>query len=292
MREAVKAFGLIPVEQARYEADDLIATYARQAQAAGADVLIVSADKDLMQLVGERVAMYDPASANRAGAGARPSGASRAGSRGIFGVGPEQVVDVQGPRRRFHRQRARVPRIGIKTAATLIKDFGDLDTLLARASEIKQEKRRQSLIENADKARISKELVKLVTDVPLEVPLADLVLEQPDGKQLVSFLKAMEIHHHRAPGRRSLWRGSRRDRPRPAPRRVRRGPLFAARARRSPPRPETRRMTPPRPLRGSLSGRPAERARTRRPCRHPRAGSSRRQGGPQAATTCSPASTS
>ena len=194
MREAVKAFGLIPVEQARYEADDLIATYARQAQAAGADVLIVSADKDLMQLIGERVAMYDPASGESGGRGSRPE--RRIGVPEVveyFGVGPEQVVDVQALAGDSTDNVPGVPGSGIKTAATLIKDYGDLDTLLARASEIKQEKRRQSLIEHADKARISKELVKLVTDVPLEVPLADLVLEQPDGKQLVSFLKAMEF---------------------------------------------------------------------------------------------------
>ncbi len=194
MREAVKAFGLIPVEMARYEADDLIATYARQAQAAGADVLIVSADKDLMQLIGERVAMYDPASGEAGGRGARPE--RRIGVAEVveyFGVSPEQVVDVQALAGDSTDNVPGVPGIGIKTAATLIKDYGDLETLLARAGEIKQEKRRQSLIEHADKARISKELVKLVTDVAVEVPLADLVLEAPDGKRLIAFLKAMEF---------------------------------------------------------------------------------------------------
>ncbi|WP_029003641.1 DNA polymerase I [Azorhizobium doebereinerae] len=194
MREAVKAFGLIPVEMARYEADDLIATYARQAQAAGADVLIVSADKDLMQLIGDKVAMYDPASGESGGRGSRPE--RRIGVQEVidyFGVGPEQVVDVQALAGDSTDNVPGVPGIGIKTAATLIKDYGDLDTLLARAGEIKQEKRRQSLIEHADKARISKELVRLVTDVAVEVPLSDLVLEDPDGKRLIAFLKAMEF---------------------------------------------------------------------------------------------------
>ncbi len=196
MREAVKAFGLIPVEMARYEADDLIATYARQAQAAGADVLIVSADKDLMQLIGERVAMYDPASGEAGGRGARPE--RRIGVAEVveyFGVSPEQVVDVQALAGDSTDNVPGVPGIGIKTAATLIKEYGDLDTLLARAGEIKQEKRRQSLLdpENVQKARISKELVKLVTDVAVEVPLADMVLEEPDGKRLIAFLKAMEF---------------------------------------------------------------------------------------------------
>ncbi|WP_341991748.1 DNA polymerase I [Azorhizobium sp. AG788] len=196
MREAVKAFGLIPVEMARYEADDLIATYTRQAQAAGADVLIVSADKDLMQLIGERVAMYDPASGEAGGRGARPE--RRIGVAEVveyFGVSPEQVVDVQALAGDSTDNVPGVPGIGIKTAATLIKEYGDLDTLLARAGEIKQEKRRQSLLdpENVQKARISKELVKLVTDVAVEVPLADMVLEEPDGKRLIAFLKAMEF---------------------------------------------------------------------------------------------------
>ena len=196
MREAVKAFGLIPVEMARYEADDLIATYARQAQAAGADVLIVSADKDLMQLIGERVAMYDPASGESGGRGSRPE--RRIGVAEVveyFGVAPEQVVDVQALAGDSTDNVPGVPGIGIKTAATLIKDYGDLETLLARASEIKQEKRRQSLLdpENQEKARISKQLVQLVTDVAVEVPLADLVLEDPDGKRLIAFLKAMEF---------------------------------------------------------------------------------------------------
>lgn len=194
MREAVKAFGLIPVEMARYEADDLIATYAKQAAAAGADVLVVSADKDLMQIIGERVSMYDPASGEAGGRGARPE--RRIGVPEVldyFGVPPEKVTDVQALAGDSTDNVPGVPGIGIKTAATLIQDFGDLETLLARAGEIKQPKRRESLIAHADNARISKTLVTLVTDVPVEVPLENLVLEEPDGRRLVAFLKAMEF---------------------------------------------------------------------------------------------------
>ncbi len=196
MREAVKAFGLIPVEMARYEADDLIATYACQAAAAGADVLIVSADKDLMQMVGERVGMYDPASGEAGGRGARPE--RRIGVPEVleyFGVPPELVTDVQALAGDSTDNVPGVPGIGIKTASALIQEYGSLDALLARAGEIKQPKRRESLEnkENQDKARISKMLVTLVRDVPVEVPLENLVLEDPDGKRLIAFLKAMEF---------------------------------------------------------------------------------------------------
>ncbi|MFG1189336.1 DNA polymerase I [Xanthobacter flavus] len=194
MREAVRAFGLIPVEQARYEADDIIATYAEQAVKAGADVLIVSADKDLMQLIGPKVAMYDPASGESGGRGARPE--RRIGLGEVveyFGVPPEKVTDVQALAGDSTDNVPGVPGIGIKTAAQLIAEYGDLETLLARAGEIKQPKRRESLLNNQDAARISKQLVTLVRDVAVEVPLEDLVLEDPDAKRLISFLKAMEF---------------------------------------------------------------------------------------------------
>ncbi len=194
MREAVRAFGLLPVEMARYEADDLIATYARQAVEAGADVLVISADKDLMQIIGPRVAMYDPASGENGRAGARPE--RRIGVDEVveyFGVPPEKVTDVQALAGDSTDNVPGVPGIGIKTAATLINEFGDLETLLAQAETIKQPKRRQSLLDNAEKARISKQLVTLVQDVDVEVPLEDLVLEAPDPKRLIAFLKAMEF---------------------------------------------------------------------------------------------------
>ena len=197
MREAVRAFGLVPVEQDVYEADDLIATYARQAREAGADVLIVSADKDLMQLVGPGVAMYDPAAGDqKKGAGYRAE--RRIGEPEVveyFGVTPDKVTDVQALAGDATDNVPGAPGIGIKTAAQLIAEYGDLDTLLARAGEIKQPKRRETLTnpEIVEKIRISHKLVSLVADVDVETPLSALSLAEPDPARLVAFLKAMEF---------------------------------------------------------------------------------------------------
>ena len=196
MRAAVRAFGLTPVEQDRYEADDLIATYACAARRRGADVLIISADKDLMQLVGPGVAMYDPASGEAGAKGAREErkiGIEEV--RAYFGVAPEKVVDVQALAGDSTDNVPGARGIGLKTAAQLIGEYGDLEALLARANEIKQPKRRETLTDPESVAliRVSKQLVSLVRDVPLEVPLEDLALHPPDGKTLVAFLKAMEF---------------------------------------------------------------------------------------------------
>jgi DNA polymerase I len=196
MRDAVRAFGLIPVEQDTYEADDLIATYAKQAVAAGADVLIVSADKDLMQLIGPGVAMFDPASGDQKKGSFREE--RRIGEAEVidyFGVPPNRVVDVQSLAGDATDNVPGAPGIGIKTAAQLINEYGDLDALLARASEIKQPKRRETLTnpEIVEKIRISQKLVKLVDDVVTLVPLTDLSLVPPEPKALVAFLKAMEF---------------------------------------------------------------------------------------------------
>ncbi|MBS7697385.1 MULTISPECIES: DNA polymerase I [unclassified Chelatococcus] len=196
MREAVRAFGLKPVEQDRYEADDLIATYAKQATAAGADVLIISADKDLMQLIGPRVAMYDPASGTQSKGSFRPE--RRIGLDEVvdyFGVTPDKVVDVQSLAGDSTDNVPGAPGIGIKTAAQLIAEYGGLDELLARAGEIKQPKRRETLTnpEIVEKILISRQLVSLVDDVAVETPLADLSLVEPDAAPLVSFLKALEF---------------------------------------------------------------------------------------------------
>jgi DNA polymerase-1 len=197
MREAVRAFGLIPVEQDVYEADDLIATYARQAREAGADVLIVSADKDLMQLVRPGVAMYDPASGDAAkGKGFRAE--RKIGEPEVveyFGVMPNRVVDVQALAGDATDNVPGAPGIGIKTAAQLIGEYGDLDTLLARASEIRQPKRRETLTnpEVIEKVRISHRLVTLVNDVKVETPLSHLTLSEPEPAKLIAFLKAMEF---------------------------------------------------------------------------------------------------
>ena len=196
MRAAVRAFGLTPIEQDRYEADDLIATYARQAREKGADVLIISADKDLMQLIGEGVAMYDPASGEQGKFGAR---AERfIGEKEVvdyFGVPPSKVVDVQALAGDSTDNVPGAKGIGVKTAAQLIKEYGDLDTLLARAGEIKQPKRREALTDEESRKLIliSKKLVELVRDVAVETPLEDLALHEPDAKKLIAFLQAMEF---------------------------------------------------------------------------------------------------
>ncbi|WP_294534136.1 DNA polymerase I [uncultured Rhodoblastus sp.] len=189
-REAVRAFGLEPVEQDVYEADDLIATYARQAARAGADVTIISADKDLMQLVQPGISMYDPASGER-----EERRIGREEVIAYFGAPPEKVVDIQALAGDSTDNVPGAPGIGVKTAAQLIGEYGDLDTLLARAGEIKQNKRRETLCDPAVVAKVllSKKLVQLVDDVKVVTPLDDLRLREPDGKTLVAFLKAMEF---------------------------------------------------------------------------------------------------
>ncbi|HWM45795.1 MAG TPA: DNA polymerase I [Xanthobacteraceae bacterium] len=184
IREAVRAFDLPCLEQAGFEADDLIATYVREACATGASATIVSSDKDLMQLVSDCVIMYDTMKDKKIGI---PEVIEK------FGVPPEKVIDVQSLIGDSTDNVPGVPGIGVKTAAQLIGEYGDLDTLLKRASEIKQDKRRQALIENADKARLSRTLVTLDDRVKLDVPLADLAVHEPDYKRLVAFLKAMEF---------------------------------------------------------------------------------------------------
>src|SRR3984957_7659862 len=196
MRATVSAFGMVPIEQGRYEADDIIATYARRARQAGADVLIVSADKDLMQLVEPGVSMYDPASGQAGVAGSREE--RRFGVDEVkeyFGVGPERVVDVQALAGDSTDNVPGAPGIGLKTAAQLITEYGDLETLLARAGEIKQPKRREALTnpDTVNLIRVSKQLVTLDRDVPVETPLEALATPELDGKRLVSFCKAMEL---------------------------------------------------------------------------------------------------
>jgi DNA polymerase-1 len=184
IRQATKAFELPCIEMEGYEADDLIATYCRLAREAGGDATIVSSDKDLMQLVGPSVSMYDPMKDRQIGI---PEVIEK------WGVPPEKMIDLQALTGDSVDNVPGVPGIGPKTAAQLLEQFGDLDTLLARAGEIKQDKRRQSIIDNADKARISRELVTLKFDVPVADALEDFVLQPPNGPKLISFLKAMEF---------------------------------------------------------------------------------------------------
>jgi DNA polymerase-1 len=184
IREAVHAFELPCLEQAGFEADDLIATYARIACEAQATTTIVSSDKDLMQLVGETVVMYDTMKDKRIGV---------AEVIEKFGVPPDKVIEVQALIGDSTDNVPGVPGIGVKTAAQLIGEYGDLETLLARADEIKQQKRRETLIENADKARLSKQLVTLDQNVALDVAVDELAVHEPDYKNLIAFLKAMEF---------------------------------------------------------------------------------------------------
>ena len=184
IREAVNAFDLPCLEQDGFEADDLIATYVREACDAGATATIVSSDKDLMQLVSDCVVMFDTMKDKKIG---------RAEVIEKFGVPPEKVIEVQALIGDSTDNVPGVPGIGVKTAAQLIGEYGDLETLLKRAPEIKQEKRRQSLIENAELARLSKKLVTLDGHMKLDVPLGELAVHEPDHRRLIAFLKAMEF---------------------------------------------------------------------------------------------------
>jgi DNA polymerase-1 len=185
VRRAAEAFGVCHIEMDNFEADDLIATYARHAVEAGAKVTILSSDKDMMQLVADdRVMMRDPMTD-------RPIGEAEV--REKFGVGPDKVIEVQALCGDSTDNVPGVPGIGVKTAAELINAYGDLETLLARATEIKQPKRREALIENEAKARLSKELVKLDDDVPLPCPLSALRVQPYDPDRLFPFLDEMEL---------------------------------------------------------------------------------------------------
>ena len=184
VRRAAVAFAAHAIEQGGFEADDLIATYAKQAEAKGARVTIVSSDKDLMQLVSDKVLMMDPMKNKLLG---------RDDVIEKFGVGPEGVVDVQSLAGDSVDNVPGAPGIGIKTAAQLINEYGDLETLLARAEEIKQPKRRETLIGFADQIRISKRLVQLEENVPVKVPLEDLAVQDPDPQELIGFLEEMEF---------------------------------------------------------------------------------------------------
>jgi len=180
IREATKAFDIPALEVEGYEADDLIAAYTKHALAAGKKVVIVSSDKDLMQLVRPNVRMLDPMKGKWVG---------EEEVMEKFGVPPNKVVDVQSLAGDSVDNVPGVPGIGIKTAAQLINEYGDLETLLERSSEIKQNKRREKLIEHAQDARISKELVRLDENAPVPVTLESLKTHDPDKPELMSFLQ-------------------------------------------------------------------------------------------------------
>jgi len=184
IRQATRAFNVACVEQENYEADDLIATYARQAVDAGATCRIVSSDKDLMQLIRPGVALYDTMKDREVG---------EAEVFEKFGVAPEKVVDIQSLAGDSVDNVPGVPGIGVKTAAQLITEYGDLETLLARAPEIKQQKRRENLIQFADQARISKRLVTLDDQVPVTHDVGGFAVDTPRASQLIGFTKALEF---------------------------------------------------------------------------------------------------
>ena len=183
-RDATRAFNIACLEQEGFEADDIIATLACRAREAGGRVTIVSSDKDLMQLVGGGVEMFDAMKNVRI---------DREGVEAKFGVGPERVVDVQALAGDSVDNVPGAPGIGVKTAALLINEYGDLETLLERAEEIKQPKRRETLIDNAEQIRLSKRLVTLDCDMELDYGLDSLEVREPVADDLLAFLTQMEF---------------------------------------------------------------------------------------------------
>tara|TARA_B100002019_G_scaffold293024_1_gene318320 strand:+ start:682 stop:3459 length:2778 start_codon:yes stop_codon:yes gene_type:complete len=185
IRKSVLAFNLPSIEQLNYEADDLIATYVDQINKAGAKATIVSSDKDLLQLYGKNTRIFDPMKNKFLGL---------EDIKQKFGVKPEQIIDVQSLAGDSSDNVPGVPGIGVKTAAELINLFGTLEKLLKNADTIKQNKRRETLLENKDKAIISKKLVTLKKDVPVKDKLEDFILKDVDKEKLYLFLREMEFN--------------------------------------------------------------------------------------------------
>ena len=183
-RDATRAFNIACIEQEGFEADDIIATYSCMAREAGGRVTIISSDKDLMQLVGNGVEMFDAMKNKRIGVEEVEE---------KFGVGPDRVIDIQSLAGDSVDNVPGAPGIGVKTAALLIQEYGDLDTLLARAEEIKQPKRRETLINHADQIRISRDLVTLDCAMTLENPIEDFEVREPEADALLGFLTEMEF---------------------------------------------------------------------------------------------------
>jgi DNA polymerase I len=185
IRKSVTAFNLPSVDLPNYEADDLLATYAEKILAKGAKVTIVSSDKDLMQLYKKNVRLFDPM---------KNKFITPEDIAAKFGVGPEKVIDVQSLAGDSSDNVPGVPGIGVKTAAELINKYGTLEKLLDNAKEIKQNKRRETLIENKDKAIISKKLVTLMKDAPVERKIEEFQLKEIDKDKLYKFLREMEFN--------------------------------------------------------------------------------------------------
>ena len=185
IRKSVEAFNLPSIELLNYEADDLIATYSEQILKEGAKVTIVSSDKDLMQLYKKNIRIYDPM---------KNKFISNEDINNKFGVNPEKVIDVQALAGDSSDNVPGVPGIGVKTAAELINEYGNLENLLRNSEKIKQNKRRETLIENKDKAIISKKLVTLKKDVPVKNKISEFELKEIDKNKLYSFLREMEFN--------------------------------------------------------------------------------------------------
>ena len=184
IRKATSAFNIPFVELLGYEADDLIASYAEEAQKHNMKVTIVSSDKDLMQLVSDNVSMLDTMKGRVF---------KKEDVFDKFGVYPEKVIDVQSLAGDSVDNIPGIPGIGIKTAALLINEYGDLDGLFENSEKIKQKKRRENIIEFENQAYISKKLVTLKNDVPLPIPIKETTLKEVDAEKLISFLKEMEF---------------------------------------------------------------------------------------------------
>ena len=185
IRKSVEAFNLPSIELLNYEADDLIATYAKQITDAGAKVTVISSDKDLMQLVSDKIRLYDPMKS-------RVIGEKEVLEK--FGVKPSQVIDVQSLAGDSSDNIPGVPGIGVKTAAELINKYKNLDTLLNNASEIPQNKRRETLLENRDKAILSRQLVTLKVDVPVKDDPSSFIFKDVNKENLFNFLREMEFN--------------------------------------------------------------------------------------------------
>lgn len=185
VREAVKALNIAAVESDGYEADDVIATYAKKAKEEGLEVVIVSSDKDLMQLIDDKVSMYDALKS-------RSIGEEEVVKK--FGVAPDKVIDAQALIGDSSDNIPGVAGIGVKTAAQLINEYGSLDNLLEHAEEIPQKKRRETLLASKDIAKLSYELVKLCDDVPVAMPLEEMKNKPVDEKTLAEFFKEQGFH--------------------------------------------------------------------------------------------------
>ncbi len=185
IRKAVEAFNVPSIEQLNYEADDLIATYAKQIVKLGAKVTIISSDKDLMQLVSRDIRLFDPMKSKIIG---------EKEVHDKFGVKPNQVIDVQSLAGDSSDNIPGVPGIGIKTAAELINKYKNLDTLLKKANEIPQKKRKETLVNNKESALISKKLVTLKDDVPIKNKIEDFIIKDVKKDKLYNFLREMEFN--------------------------------------------------------------------------------------------------